>query len=102
MTYLYFSQNHFEMTEQFANTYKKADAEMTATYEPFMKILSDANQKKLLLEAQPAWIIYKETHCKAIAYLYEGGSMKPMIYCDCLADITQERAKQLKWYFDNN
>ena len=66
-----------------------------------MNSLSSQAEKDLLLEAQRAWIKYKEAHCKAVAYGYEGGSMKPLIACSCLEELTNERRKKLESYLEN-
>lgn len=61
-----------------------------------MNSLTNASDKKLLLEAQRAWIKYKETHCKLVAKAYEGGSIQPLIYATCLTSITEDRIEELK------
>ena len=59
--------------------------------------LSDID-KKLLLDAQRTFIKYKEAHCKSTSASYEGGSIQPLIYLNCLTEITKERIKQLNIY----
>lgn len=55
----------------------------------------DQGAAKALLEAQRAWITYRDAGCKAEAYMYEGGSMRPMVYSACLARVTATRAQDL-------
>ena len=50
---------------------------------------------KALLDAQRAWIAYRDAGCQAEAYLFEGGSMRPMVYSACLARVTAARAQDL-------
>lgn len=95
-----FGQTQLEMNQQAAKEHKKADAEMTALYKKALaKLATDATQKQLLIDAQRAWIKYKEAHCKAEAAVFEGGSMQPLIYSSCLTELTNERSKQLRKYF---
>ena len=93
-----FGQTQIEMNRQASTNYKKADAKMALIYKKVqMETVSD-NDKKLLLDAQRTWIKYKEAHCKSASASYAGGSIKPLIYFNCLTEITRERIKQLNIY----
>jgi uncharacterized protein YecT (DUF1311 family) len=46
-----------------------------------------ANLKK----AQRGWLSYRRIQCDAAAQRYEGGSMMPMIYSECLKTLTEEQ-----------
>ncbi len=95
-----FGQTQLEMNTQAFQDYEKADAKMTLLYKKVLKTFIEETPKKLFIEAQRAWIKYKEAHCKSVANDYEGGSMKPMIYSGCLMAITQQRTKQLQEYLN--
>lgn len=99
ISFICFGQTQTEMNEQAKKDHKKADDIMASTYK-----LALANQdetgKKLLLEAQRAWIKYKEAHCKSASNQYEGGSMQPLIYYSCLTELTEERMTKLKAYLE--
>ena len=97
-----FAQTQMEMNQQAYKDYLKADAEMAKVYKKVQNVLTSATEKKLLLEAQRAWIKFKEAHCKSAAESYDGGSMQPMIYSGCLQKISEERTKQLNEYLENN
>lgn len=56
---------------------------------------ADQGAAKALLQAQRAWITYRDAGCMAEAYLYEGGSIQPMIYSACRARVTAARAQDL-------
>ena len=93
-----FGQSQIEMNQKASTNYKKADAKMALIYKKVqMETVSD-NDKKLLLDAQRTWIKYKEAHCKSASASYAGGSIKPLIYFNCLTEITKERIKQLNIY----
>ena len=88
-----FGQTQMEMNQQASTNYKKADAKMAITYKKVqIETLSNVD-KRLLLDAQRKWIIYKEAHCKSASASYEGGSIRPLIYFNCLTEITNERIK---------
>ncbi len=99
ITVICFSQTQAEMNEQANKEYKKADEIMTAAYKLAMTN-QDAAGKKLLLEAQRAWIKYKEAHCNSASSQHEGGSMYPLIYYSCLTQLTKERTAKLKVYVE--
>lgn len=94
------AQTQLEMNMEAAAEAKKADAAMTALYKKLMATL-DEKGKQLLLEAQRAWIKYKEAHCKSVANAYDGGSMQPMVYSGCIADLTRARSKELQEMLDD-
>lgn len=95
-----FCQTQQQMNNEAKIAHEKADADMAKKYKYVMEKLSSPTQKNLLLEAQRAWIKYKETHCKALANQYEGGSMYPLVYYSCLEELTIQRKKQLDRYDD--
>ena len=91
-------QTQMEMNQQASTSNKKADAKMALIYKKVQKeTLSDID-KKLLLDAQRTWIKYKEAYCKSASASYAGGSIQPLIYFNCLTEITKERIKQLNIY----
>lgn len=49
-----------------------------------------------LLEAQRAWLSYRDAHCRSAGYFARGGSMEPLLASSCLAKLTRERTEQLK------
>ncbi len=91
-----FAQTQLEMNIKAYEDYKVADAKMSAIYKKVLKTFTNTADKKLLLEAQRAWIKYKETNCKLVANAYEGGSIKPLMYAACLTSLTEARIKELQ------
>lgn len=49
-----------------------------------------------LLEAQRAWLRYRDAHCRVNGYSARGGSMEPMLVSSCKASLTRERTEELK------
>lgn len=95
------AQSQVEMNRQAREAYDQADAEMTVLYRKVMSSLSSPDDRAILLEAQRAWIKYKEAHCKGLANFYEGGSIQPLIRYSCLEGLTRERIAQLNKYIEN-
>ncbi len=48
-----------------------------------------------LLEAQRAWITFRDAHCTVESYQARGGSMEPLLYNSCRAHLTRQRVAQL-------
>jgi uncharacterized protein YecT (DUF1311 family) len=48
-----------------------------------------------VLDAQRAWIKFRDTHCAAEGFKYRGGSIEPLIYQSCRAKLTEKRTKQI-------
>jgi uncharacterized protein YecT (DUF1311 family) len=75
--------------------YKKADEGLNKTYQKALKILTDKNEKGLFVQSQRAWIKYRDSTCKFEIAGYEGGSIQPLIYSECMKRLTTERTKEI-------
>lgn len=53
-----------------------------------------------LLQAQRAWIAYRESQCEAEGRSFEGGSLQPFIISSCMARMTRQRTEELLIYQD--
>src|SRR5436190_13705137 len=89
------AQTQADMNICWGNEYKKADAALNKTYQQLVAML-DEEQKLQLKTAENAWLKYRDTHCEFVADQYKGGSIRPMIDAICLADVTNNRATELK------
>jgi len=49
-----------------------------------------------LLEAQRAWLVYRDAQCRLEGYSLLGGSAQPMIVSGCLAMLTRQRTQELR------
>lgn len=87
------SQN--EMNRCAQDEYKKADVELNKVYQQTMAKLSPEHRQKLKT-AQLAWIPFRDAHCDCDAFIFDGGSMQPLIQFTCLESETRNRIKQLK------
>lgn len=96
----YFCNNSFAQTQSEMNAtayanYKKADAQLNKVYKQLMVIL-DKNEMPLLIQAEKDWVKFRDSHCKFDASQYEGGSIQPLIYSNCLEELTKKRIVEIK------
>jgi uncharacterized protein YecT (DUF1311 family) len=102
-----------QMDDCAAFEYKEADARLNKVYRKAVQYMTDdlaraqkqADQKQIkyeetaiasLKEAERTWISYRDIQCKAAGQQYEGGSMAPMVYSQCLTTVTEHRMADLK------
>ncbi|NLS06508.1 DUF1311 domain-containing protein [Rhizobium sp. P32RR-XVIII] len=98
-------QTQTDMTFCEQSRYEAADAALNEQWQKTRAALAatdkgldenDRGAEKALLTAQRAWISYRDAHCQAYGFQARGGTMEPMLVAGCLADLTDERTKQLK------
>ena len=97
-----------DMNQCAAESYKTADAELNAQWKlaaAAMKLRDENFESEYdsrsgyfdtLLQAQRAWLVYRDAHCRSEGYFARGGSMEPMLVSSCLAQMTLDRTEQLK------
>ncbi|HEX8161724.1 MAG TPA: lysozyme inhibitor LprI family protein [Pyrinomonadaceae bacterium] len=88
------AHTQLDMNECADRQYRRADAELNRAYQQLVRASGGADAK--LKAAQLAWLKFRDAECDYEAGRYEGGSMKPMVYSFCLADVTGVRTKQLR------
>lgn len=87
------------MNQCAAQQNKAADKELNALYRQITERLKDhPDSKKLLVGAQRAWIGFRDAECKFSASGVEGGSVYPLIYSNCITDLTKARVEAFKIY----
>ena len=60
------------------------------------QIGDEPDAEKALLDAQRAWITFRDLHCKAVGFQSRGGTLEPVVVAGCLADVTGHRVEELK------
>lgn len=98
--------------------FKQADARLNKVYGRALNYMSDdlaraekrGEKKQIQYEqtaiaslegAERAWLSYRDIQCKAAGQLYEGGSMAPMIYSQCLTILTEHRIADMKSIYED-
>ncbi|QVW21647.1 lysozyme inhibitor LprI family protein [Pseudomonas hormoni] len=87
------------MNQCAAQQNKAADKELNALYQQITERLKGSpDSKKLLVGAQRAWIGFRDAECKFSASGVEGGSVYPLIYSNCITELTKARVETFKIY----
>lgn len=63
----------------------------------------DSGQKPaaiMLRDAQRAWIPYRDQACEVESTVMRGGTMQPLLRWVCMARLTRERTKDLRFFAD--
>ena len=83
-----------DMIECTSTEKARQDARLNENYKKLMSKLS-AKRKKMLLEAQRAWIKFRNANCN-FYFDPEGGTAALLAGTGCLLQVTADRAKELK------
>ena len=78
-----------------ADAYKREDVRLNTLYKQLVG-LSDKAEAARLKQIQLAWIRFRDLHCRYEKSRYEGGSMAPLVYFNCLRDLTRQRNDTLQ------
>jgi uncharacterized protein YecT (DUF1311 family) len=52
--------------------------------------------ERKLRAAQRSWIGFRDAHCTVESYQARGGTMEPLLYESCRAEVTRQRTAQLR------
>jgi uncharacterized protein YecT (DUF1311 family) len=96
-----------EMNRCAAVDFERADAGLNVVWRSALASARDQDKEAAfqpdgksaegkLREAQRAWLIFRDAHCTVESYEARGGTMEPMLYEGCRAQVTRERTRQLR------
>ncbi len=83
------------MNACFAAVASAADAARAEAYAK-LEAVSDAGEKRHLAAAEQAWSAYRRATCEYEAARYEGGSLQPTVFGDCMARLATVRRGELE------
>ncbi|MFK5997818.1 MAG: lysozyme inhibitor LprI family protein [Rhodobacterales bacterium] len=93
-------------------SYKAADSDLNADYKRAMAYLKQADLDYLpegavpgvivLRDAQRAWITYRDKNCAVKILAYRGGSIVPLVWANCLEEMTRARSEELRRILEGN
>lgn len=89
------AQTQAEINQCAQASYETADKELNRVYQELKSSLNSQEQEELI-DAELAWIEYRDQTCEAESSQYEGGSIQPTIYYGCLERVTTERTAELQ------
>lgn len=82
-------------------SFEEAEKAMELTWRSALDHAEKFGQRALMLEAQEAWLTYRDIACEAQASPNLGGSIHPMKVSHCLKVLTAQRTVLLKYFGDN-
>ena len=102
----------FDMNVCSDRDYQEADAALNAQWVVTKEVVKEwdeslkslgliAKAEQSLMKAQRAWIDYRDGQCETEEAGVQGGTMAPMIYSSCLAELTRKRTEELKSLAEN-
>lgn len=83
------------MNECAAIAVKSADRKLNQVYKTLTVGLNKQAKVKLV-NAQLAWIQFRDKSCEYEASRYEGGSIAPLKYSRCIQNLTELRTKDIE------
>jgi uncharacterized protein YecT (DUF1311 family) len=93
------AQTQAEINQCAQLSYQNADKKLNQVYKQLIPTLS-ASRKQKLINAQLAWIKFRDTNCDFERSAYQGGTVAPAVYFGCLEQTTQQRTQQLQEYLN--
>ncbi|MEM6403573.1 MAG: lysozyme inhibitor LprI family protein, partial [Cyanobacteria bacterium P01_D01_bin.116] len=93
------AQTTLEMRVCADNNYGEADKKLNQVYQQLKPKLGSSQQNKLVT-AQRAWIQFRDKSCTFEGAFAEGGTLEPILKLNCLADVTEQRVKDLERYLE--
>jgi uncharacterized protein YecT (DUF1311 family) len=94
------AQTQAAMNAEARADFKRADAELNKTYEAVLKKLPDHESKQKLKESQRAWLAFRDAEAAFAADEAHGGTMAPTLRYETMAELTEQRIKQLKSHLE--
>ena len=88
-----------DLNQCYGEQYRNADAHLNKIYGSLLKQLQSEKSSPAIQKLQPAervWIRYRYLHCQAARLEFEGGSMSPMVWAQCMAMTTNHRIEEIK------
>lgn len=92
------SQTQAEINTCASLSAEVADKKLNQIYQQLRVQIEDLQQKQLLIDAQLAWIKFRDTNCKFEKSRFAGGTIAPFVYSSCIEQVTKQRTKELEDY----
>ena len=96
------AQDQATMDQCAGKNFDAADKKLNDAYKQIQaRFKDDAASKKLLVDAQRAWVAFRDAECK-----FQGGpigmagSVYPMVVANCQTSLTNDRLKDFQGYLN--
>nr|WP_319250424.1 lysozyme inhibitor LprI family protein [uncultured Celeribacter sp.] len=82
--------------------WQQADEELNETYGWALGVSENWSlaAQDALRDAQRAWVPYRDAACEAEGFLFEGGSMQPLIVYSCKEHLTRQRTQEMRAVYE--
>lgn len=88
-----------EINDCVEKAFQKSDDELNKLYKQIeTRLTEDADKNKLLVNAQKAWISFRDAECNFSSSGVIGGTIYPTIVSTCLDRMTQRRIRDFRGY----
>lgn len=78
---------------------KEADQKLNQTYQQLIKRYDvNSPERQKLIDAQLAWIKYRDATCAFSYSRFAGGSIAPSVYSSCIKRVTEQRITDFQNY----
>jgi uncharacterized protein YecT (DUF1311 family) len=91
-------QTQADMSVCAATLAQTADARLNQVYQQVRDRYQGTAQASLLIDAQLAWIDFRDANCTFASERFAGGTLAPLIYSNCIAEMTQQRTSELEQF----
>lgn len=92
------SQTQAEINTCAKSSAEVVDKKLNQLYQELIAQIEDLQQEKLLRDAQLAWIKFRDASCEFERSCFEGGSIAPSVYFNCIERVTKQRTEELEGY----
>lgn len=85
-----------DLNQCYGEQFSKVDAHLNKVYASLLKQTRGETAIQRVKAVEKAWIRYRDLHCEAAKSEFEGGSMSPMVWAQCMTMTTEHRIEELK------
>jgi uncharacterized protein YecT (DUF1311 family) len=106
------ANNTVQMNECMAKQAKAADAKLNDTYRQVLASFKGADDpasqsypastRAALIDAQRAWVRYRDADCKAVYNQWKGGTIRDVMQLGCMKDRTERRTNELEGFLQKS
>ncbi|WP_426702961.1 lysozyme inhibitor LprI family protein [Rhodanobacter sp. Col0626] len=104
------ANNTVQMNACMADEVKAADLTLNHTYQRVLATLNGADSdqqqsypastKAALIEAERAWVKYRDADCKAVYNHWKGGTIRTSMELGCRQERAEQRTRQLEAFLE--
>jgi uncharacterized protein YecT (DUF1311 family) len=90
--------------------WRLADRELNTIWPTIRSVVADTDDRidpsskrwsRTVLNAQRAWITFRDANCEAARFMYAGGTNEALAYWACMERMTRERINELNLLVEN-